>query len=298
MDLLNGLRAFVATAQTESFTEAATRLGISNRLTSKYVAQLEEYVGTRLLQRTTRKVGLTAAGEELLSRAPVLLDELDDLMGTVSEKTKGLSGELRIATSVDFGTLFINDILSAFCCAHPNISLDLRLKEEHVDLAAEGIDLAFRVGTPEIATLKTRKLGEITSMLVASPEYLAIHGEPENLEQLAEHKCIIDSNRKDFNRWRFYNNDKEYSFHPRNKKIQVNSARLATDWAKQGRGIALVPSFVLHDALKDGSLIPILKNFKTSNHPVYAVYLETRVMSKKVRALIDFAVEAFENRLV
>ncbi|KOO11267.1 LysR family transcriptional regulator, partial [Vibrio xuii] len=129
MDLIDGLKAFVATAQTGSFTEAAERLGISNRLTSKYVAQLEEKLGARLLQRTTRQVSLTTAGQELLSRAPVLLNQLDDMLVLVSEESKGLTGTLRISAPVTFGEMHLQDMLRRFSTLHPDISLDLRLTD-------------------------------------------------------------------------------------------------------------------------------------------------------------------------
>ena len=160
MDLIDGLKAFVATAQTGSFTEAAERLGVSNRLTSKYVAQLEERIGARLLQRTTRKVGLTPTGQELLIRASTLLDEFDDMLDTVSEESKGLTGLLRISAPVTFGEIYITRLLSRFSERHPGLSIDLRLTDSYVDLASDGFDLAFRIGLPDIATLKARKLGE------------------------------------------------------------------------------------------------------------------------------------------
>ncbi len=204
MDLVDGLKAFVATAQTGSFTEAAQRLGVSNRITSKYVAQLEERVGAQLLQRTTRKVGLTPTGQELLARAPSLLDELDDLLGAISEESKGLTGVLRVSAPLTFGEIYITGLLSRFSALHPQLSIDLRLSDSYADLAADGIDLAFRIGRPDTATLKVRKLGEITSSVVASPEYLAQRGTPLVPDELNDHFCIIDTNRRGHNKWLFY----------------------------------------------------------------------------------------------
>lgn len=296
MDLIDGLKAFVVTAQTGSFTEAAERLGISNRLTSKYVAQLEEKIGARLLQRTTRKVGLTPLGQELLSRAPALLTELDDLLGTVSEESKGLTGLLRISAPVTFGELYINPMLSEFAAQHPHLSIDLRLNDSHVDLAAEGFDLAFRIGIPEMTTLKARKLGEVTSVLVADKEYLEKHGKPASPQDLNHHICILDSNRRDTNRWVFVKDETEYVVHPP-RNFMVNNARIAKDWAKHGRGIALCPSFVFQKELEDknGQLTRLLCEYKMASHPLCAVYLNGNVIPKKVRTLIDFSVEYFSQ---
>jgi len=298
MDLIDGLKAFVLTAQTGSFTDAAERLGISNRLTSKYVAQLEEKIGARLLQRTTRQVGLTPIGEVLLARAPVLLAELDDLLGSVTEDSKGLTGTLRISAPITFGEMYINDMISRFSALHPNLSIDLRLSDSHVDLAGEGFDMAFRIGNPNITTLKTRKLGEITSILVAARSYLEKHGFPDTPNELHNHICILDTNRLDANRWVFFKGSEEYVVHP-SRHYMVNNARIAKDWAKNAQGIALCPSFVLQkEKEQDESveLIQLLSDYKMQTHPVCAVYLSGNIIPKKVRALIDFAVEDLKYR--
>lgn len=287
MDLIDGLKAFVATAQTGSFTEAAERLGISNRLTSKYVAELEARIGARLLQRTTRKVGLTPTGKGLLARAPALLEELDDMLGAVSEETKGLSGLLRIAAPVTFGEIYIKDLLSRFVAQHPEITVDLHLDDTHTDLATEGFDLAFRIGTPQISSLKVRKLGVITSQVVASPEYLEKHGRPQTPQELNHHLCIIDTNRRD-SRWFFNDGQKEIIINPI-RRFMVNSARVARDWAIDGNGIVLCPDFVMAQDIAAGRLVPILENFDKQVHTFNVIYLEGHILPRKVRALIDFA---------
>lgn len=293
MDFIDGLKAFVLTAQTGSFTDAAERLGISNRLTSKYVAQLEEKMGARLLQRTTRKVGLTPEGQELLSRAPVLLAEIEDLIDTVSEDKKGVAGQIRISAPVTFGELFINDLLSRFALEYPGISIDLRLDDHHVDLAADGFDLAFRIGTPDMTTLKARKLGVITSVLIASKDYVLEHGAPESPDDLHHHRCIVDTNLRNPNRWAFTKDDKEYVFHPR-RNYMVNNARVAKDWALNGHGIATCPSFML-SAEDDRNLAILLPDYTMQTHPICAVYLTGNIIPKKVRLLIDFAVDEFKR---
>ncbi|MGL1958104.1 MAG: LysR family transcriptional regulator [Colwellia sp.] len=294
MDIIDGLKAFVATAQTGSFTGAADQLGMSNRLTSKYVAQLEQRLGSLLLQRTTRKVGLTPAGEELLLRAPALLAGFDELLGAISEDAQGLTGILRIAAPVTFGEIFIGDMLSRFSVTYPSLSIDLRLSDSHVDLAKDGFDLAFRIGEPDVITLKARKLGNVKSTLVASPEYLSQYGIPKTPDELNNHLCIVDTNRRDAHKWLFNKNSKEYTFSP-TRNLLVNSAKIARDWAINGRGVALCPSFVLQKQIESKSLIPLLKDFSMKSHPLYAVYLSHHLLPKKVRALIDFSIEDFNK---
>lgn len=289
MDLIDGLKAFVATAQTGSFTEAAERLGMSNRLTSKYVAELESRIGARLLQRTTRKVGLTPNGQDLLSRVPALLDELDDMLAAVAEESKGLSGILRISAPVTLGEIYIQGLVSSFAALHPNLVIDLRLSDAYVDLASNGIDLAFRVGTPEGHSLKTRKLGVITSSVVASPGYLEKNKAPDTPQDLSEHVCITDTNRHDA-RWLFREGEKEIIGVPL-RRFMVNSALVARDWAIAGCGISLCPDFVLTQDIAEGRLVPLLEDYDKPTHPFNIIYLEGNVLPRKVRALIDFSVE-------
>lgn len=290
MDLIDELKAFVATAQTGSFTAAAGQLGVSNRLTSKYVAELEARLGVRLLQRTTRKVGLTPAGEDLLARAPALLDDLDALIGEVSEGSRGFAGVIRISASVTFGEIWVAGMLERFGRANPALSFDLRLNDRHVDLAAEGIDIAFRLGVTETQSLKARKLGSFQSMLVASPDYLARRGLPMAPEDLAAHDCIIDTNRRNPRRWSFDTGVDKASVNVTGR-FQVNSARAAVELAVKGHGLAYAPRFALREALAAGLVVPVLPAFPGETSPLSAVYLEGRVLPRKIRALIDFAAE-------
>lgn len=290
LDLLDQLRAFVATAQTGSFTSAADRLGISNRLTSKYVAELESRLGVRLLQRTTRKVGLTPAGDELLARTPALLDEFDAVLNAVSEGSTALSGALRVSAPVTFGEIYVVGMLARFASAHPDISIDLRLDDRFLDIAAEGIDLSFRLGHFDQASLKVRRLGEFRSVLVASPDYLEQHGTPAAPEELSEHACIVDTNRRNPRRWMFLKDGTETVVTVKGR-FQVNSASAAIALATKGLGIAYVPSFALTDALAEGHVVTLLNETRSESSPIGAVYLEGRTLPRKVRALIDFALD-------
>lgn len=290
MDLVDKLKAFVATAQTGSFTAAANQLGVSNRLTSKYVADLEAQLGVRLFQRTTRKVGLTPAGEDLLARAPALLDDLDGLLADVSEGSRGFVGIIRIAAPVTFGEIYVAGMLGRFAQPYPELTIDLRLNDRQADLASEGIDVAFRIGQSDMLSLKARKLGESHSTLVASPDYIATHGVPETPEALAMHNCIVDTNRRTPHQWSFRQGTKQHHTHVEGR-FHVNSARGVVDLAVAGVGIAYAPRFALGDALASGSVVPIMETYAGEVVPISAVFLEGRALPRKVRALIDFAVK-------
>ena len=290
MDLIDGLRAFVATSETGSFTGAADRMGISNRLTSKYVAELEQRLGVRLLQRTTRKVGLTPAGESLLSRAPALLDELDEMLADVSEGSRGFSGVIRISAPMTFGEVYVQDMLRRFGEPHPDLKIDLRLNDAFVDLASDGIDLAFRIGTLSVSSLRQRRLGYVGSVLVASPDYLEKHGAPATPQDLRAHNCIVDTNRATPSRWNFRDGQQDVWVDVPSH-FMVNSARVARDQALLGQGIASCPGFVLDDDLRHGRLVPVLADWMPPPLPISAIYLEGRTLPRKIRALIDFAYE-------
>lgn len=289
MDLFGQLRAFVATAQSGSFTAAAEQLGTSNRLTSKYVAELESRLNARLFQRTTRKVGLTPAGETLLARAPLLLDDLDDLLAEVSEGTRGLSGTLRVSAPVTFGDIYVAGMLARFAESHPDLSIDLRLNDRFVDLAAEGIDVAFRLGHFDLASLKVRQLGRFRSMLVATPDYISRHGAPSAPDELVRHACIVDSNRRNPRRWTFTRSGKDFVARV-DGRFNVNSATAAAALAARGLGLAYVPYFAIQNEIASGRLVALMEGFEGESNPVGAVYLEGRTLPRKVRAVIDFAV--------
>lgn len=288
MDLVDELRAFVATAQAGSFTGAGEQLGLSNRLMSKYVAELETRLGVRLFQRTTRRVGLTAAGEDLLARAPALLDELDDLIAGMTEGTRGFSGTIRVTAPVTFGEIYFVGMLDRFARDHPDLTIDMRLSDRHLDLAAEGIDVAFRIGRNDMLSLKERKLGTLRMMVVASPAYIGQHGAPQTPGDLITHRCIMDTNRRGSRDWVFQRDGITTTI-PMESSFHVNSARAVAQLAAEGRGIAYLPRFALGQMLQDGQLTQVLADYTSEAGNLNAVYLEGRTLPRKVRALIDFA---------
>lgn len=292
MDITEALKSFVATAQTGSFTKGAAQLGISNRLTSKYVAELERRLGIRVFQRTTRRIGLTPAGEELLARAPALLDELELLLSDVSDAAPDISGLIRLSASVTFGELCVAPMLARFAARHPEISVDLRLSDDHVDLASDGLDLAFRIGESARLTVKARKLATMRPVIAASPDYLARHGTPATPADLANHACIIDTNRKTPQRWQLDANVTAFDV---TSRFRVNSARAAAELAVAGCGLTFAPRFVLQDHLDSGALTSVLSQHITIETPISIVYLEGQTLPRKIRTLIEFAVADFRD---
>jgi len=297
MDLVDGLRVFVAAVETGSFSAAGQRLGLSPKLASKYMAALEERLGVQLLHRTTRRLGMTVAGERLMARAPDWLDELDEMTADLREAGRGLSGTLRVSAPVTFGELFVQPMLRRFRAPHPDLAIDLRLSDRFVDLAAEGIDLAIRIGRLDASALVARRLGQSALVLVAAPAYLDRHGVPGRVDDLAGHACIRDTNLRGDGAWPLTEDGA-----PRPVQVSgsflVNSARIARDLALDGEGIALCPDYVVQADLADGRLVRVLPGAEGPSLDIHAVYLRQRRLARRTRALLDFlARDRFGGRL-
>lgn len=287
MDLVDGIRVFVAAVETGSFSGAALRLGMSPKLASKYMGELEARLGTRLLQRTTRRLGLTAAGERLLARAPDWLGQLDDMVGDLRETGRGLSGTLRVSAPVTFGEVLVRPLLHRFHAPHPDLTIDLRLSDRFVDLAAEGVDVAIRIGRLDNSALIARKLGRSTLLLVASPDYLDRHGRPKSLSDLGAHGCIRDTNMRGDGAWPLSIGGKVHRIQVSGPYL-VNSARVTRDLAAEGAGIALCPDYIVRGSLSSGKLEHVLPEVRGPQLDIHAVHLAQRRLSRRTRLFLDY----------
>lgn len=296
MDLVDGLRVLVASVETGSFSGAAARLGISPKLASKYLAELEARLGTQLLHRTTRKLGLTADGEQLMTQLPDWLDQLDEMTGTLREARRGLSGTLRVSAPVTYGEMRIGPLLRDFQAPHPDLVVDLRLSDRFVDLAAEGIDLAIRIGRLDDSALVARKLGVIRLLLVAAPAYLAQHGHPAHAADLARYICLRDTNLRGDGAWPLTEAGQLHRIAVSGNFL-ANSARLTRDLAVQGEGIAICPDYVVTEDLAQGRLVHVLPQASGPVLDIHAVHLGQRRLARRTRALVDHLARALGSAL-
>ncbi|MBK1698661.1 LysR family transcriptional regulator [Rhodovibrio salinarum] len=290
MDLVDGLRVFVAAAETGSFAGAARRLAISNKLASKYIGELERRLGVQLFQRTTRRLGMTTAGELLIARAPAWLDALDEMTADLREEGAGLTGTLRLAAPVTFGEMYVQPMLLRLQRVHPDLKVDLRLSDRHIDLASEGIDLAIRIGELGNSSLIARRLGRSEVLLVASPRYLEQHGAPETPADLTSHHCIRDSNMLEDSKWPLFENETP-QWVKVSGQIRVNSARAARNLAVAGEGIAFCPDYAVAPDLTSGQLVRVLERVRTPIVDINAVYLKSHHIPRRTRATIEFMVQ-------
>jgi molybdate transport repressor ModE-like protein len=278
LDKIETMRAFAAVAQEGSFTAAARRLGLSTKLVSKYVQQLESRLATQLLNRTTRSVALTDVGTAFLERCRPIIDQFDELDALVRERQTSLAGPIRITAPTGFGSTRLADALVPFTLNHPDVEIDLRLTDSRVAIVEEGFDLAVRVGRLRDSSLIVRKLSEMPLIVCAAPEYLDRHGRPRQPEALATHNCLIDENHSGASVWQF-------SAGRRGVSVKVGGS-----FAANSPG-ARCPRYVVEAALDDGELERLLPNFTTDEFVLYALYPPNRHLTARVRALIDHLAE-------
>ncbi|MDP1732217.1 MAG: LysR family transcriptional regulator [Devosia sp.] len=290
---LSRIRAFVQVFDSGGFSAAARQHGRSKALLSKYVTDLEDYLGVRLMNRTTRKLALTEAGEVYYREASQLLQQLDDLDATISDQTAEPRGLLRISAPRNLGETNLAPAIFAFMAANPMVTIDLRLEDRFADLVDEGIDVALRLSVLADSSLIARKIADIGHMICASPEFIAKHGVPQNGEALRNLPCILDTNMTAHASWRFSDKGRQYSVHV-SGPVRVNSPAAAMEAALAGLGFAVVPFYLAEPMIAGGRLVPVLEDQMLEGASLQAVYPHRRHLAGKVRALIDHLVKWFE----
>ncbi len=295
MDKVETMRAFVAVAQEASFTGAGRRLGLSTKLVSKYVQQLEAQLQTRLFNRTTRSVSLTEVGTAYLGRCRSILEQMDDLDALVREHQVALAGPIRITAPTGFGSTRLADALAPFLREHPDVHLDLKLSDTVVALVEEGMDLAIRIGKLRDSSLIVRKLADMPLVVSASPQYLDRYGRPKDPRALATHTCLVDENQANLSAWRFWSDSGEEHIAKLNVTTRANAPAALARMAIGGIGIVRSPRYTVEDALNSGALEEILPSYRSDGYGVYALYPQNRHLTRRVRALIDHLAQEFSG---
>lgn len=286
MDTLEGMRVFVAVADQQSFTRGAKRLGMSTKLASKYVRQLEEHLGAQLFNRTTRRVTLTDTGRAYRERCVPLLDQLDELEDVVRARQSALDGSIRITAPTGFGSRELVQALEPFQRAHPNVSIQLQLSDHHVAIIDEGIDLAVRFGALKDSSLVARKLMDMRVVVIASPAYLAKHGRPDHPSALATHNCLLQLTAADPTTWTFAIDGEEMSVRV-NGSFRANSPRAVAYMAAGDMGIGRCPYYTAKPFLERDALEILFEEQEANATTLYAVYPPNRHLTARIRALIE-----------
>jgi DNA-binding transcriptional LysR family regulator len=292
MDTLEGMRVFARVVDAGSFSEAARRLGISKALASKYVGQLEQRLGIRLLNRTTRKLTPTELGVAYYNRCARIVGEVEELEGSLRMGHASPCGHLRIAGPRVFGEEALVGCVTAFLEKHPAVTVDLALEERTVDIIAEGFDLAVRIGELAESRLVARRITSYRYVLCASPDYVARAGTPKAPDALAGHVCIVNSAISPTNQWQFLVDGERRSVSIR-PRIRVNCARPVRSLALAGYGIGLCLLPTVRNDLAAGRLLRLLEAHEAYDRSVYAVYPQSRYLPAKLRAFLDHLIDQF-----
>ena len=295
MNRFDDMLAFVAVAESGSFTAAAERLDVAKSAISRRVSALEERLGVQLIRRTTRRLNLTDSGRSFYERSTQILSDLDEAESAVRQQHGELHGTLRVALPLSFGLRHMCRPVSDFAQLHPHLRFDLDLNDRRVDLLEEGLDVALRIGHLEDSSLIAKRLFTVRSVVCASPGYLVDHGEPVTPGDLAGHDCLVYANLADPHLWECEDPEGNRVSVRINPTLRATNGDLLCAAAENGLGIVRQPTFIAGEAIRRGTLVPILTRYHWPDAPAYAVYPPARHLSYRVRAFIDYLAEQFSG---
>jgi DNA-binding transcriptional LysR family regulator len=290
MDRIDAMQAFVAVADLQGFAPAARKLGLSPSGVTRLIAALEERLGARLLQRTTRKVALTDVGSRYLERARRILADVEEAEGSAQAERTRPSGRLVVSAPLGFGRHHVSPVMMAYLTRYPEVSCELRLADRMINLVEDGVDAAIRIGHLADSTLVARQVGEMRRIVVASGKYLKEHGEPAAPEAVASHQTIQFGTTAAQPEWRFVEDGRDIGIACTPRFI-TNSSDAAIQYAEQGGGLTRVMFYQAADALKAGRLRIVLEKFEQPPLPIHIVYPTSRLLSAKVRTFVDLVIE-------
>lgn len=296
MDRLRAFEVFVAVVGKGGFAKAADALNTSPANVTRYVAELEAHLGTRLLNRTSRRLSLTEAGQALFDRGRLILDEVAELEALAGAAAVKPRGRLRINAPVSFGIRHLAPLWPRFMALHPDVSLDIALIDRVVDIVEEGYDMAIRISRAGSQSHVARRLAISRNLVCASPSYIARYGQPESPEDLAvNHRCILYSHAVTPDEWSLTDAGGREQLVRVQEVMSSNNGDTARMAALDGIGIIRQPTFLVGDDLRAGRLVPLLPGYRSPDIDILALYPSRRHLSAKVRVMVDFLAEAFKG---
>jgi len=292
IDIVASMRVFVAVVEADSFAGAADRLDLSRGMATRYVAQLERHLGVRLLNRTTRRLSLTAAGSEYFQRAAQILAMVEEAETSAAQESASPRGTLRITAAAALGTRHLYRVLADYLQRHPSVTVELVTSERTVDLIEEGFDLAVRVSKQIAPGLVARRLAAVRMAACAAPGYLKKHGTPKSPEDLSTHNCLLYSLARHRSEWRFTRTGVQRTVRV-SGNLQSNNGDVLMNAAVAGLGVVYEPTFVAYEALRDKRLVRIFRDWEGDEFSMFAVYPSRKFLPPKVRTFVDFLAERF-----
>lgn len=293
MDKLLAMQAFVTVVDCGSQTAASEKLGLSRPVVSRFLAELEDWTGARLMHRTTRRLNLTAAGAEILPLCRRMLDLADDMRAVAAAPEDEPKGLLRITSSTSFGQAQLTKAVTEFVARYSQVRVDMVLLDRTVNLVDERLDLAIRITNELDPNLIARRLTVCRSVICASPAYLQSHTAPKTIEDLSLHNCLTHSYHGS-SVWQFTRKGLPESVIV-SGNVSTNDSVTTLQAALCGAGIALLPTYLVAPLVRDGSLVPLLPQYQPVELSIYAVYSSRKHMSSVLRALLDFLVSRFPD---
>lgn len=291
MDRLQSMRVFAKVVELGSFARAAQQLEMSNAVVTRYVADLETHLGTRLLNRTTRSLSLTDAGETYLQRCQQILDDVEEAESVVTARSQSLSGTLRIVTPVMFGLHLLPEMLARFQQMYPDVVFDVLLSDRSIDIVEEGRDVGIMLSDLGLGShLVARPLLSAEIILCASPGYLDAHAPLRHAHELTQHRCIAMRLASAEHVWTLSGPEGEVSV-PIRPGLVCSDAELAHQAALANLGVAMLSSYLARPSIEAGSLQHILPQYQLPRRDVSVVYPSRKFLPTKVRAFIDFLLE-------
>jgi DNA-binding transcriptional LysR family regulator len=286
---LNEMAIFVHVVDAGSFTGAARNLGLPKSTVSRKITQLEERLGVRLIQRTTRSLRLTDTGTAYYNHCSRILSEIEEANIAVTQMQSTPTGTLRITAPVLFGSTVLSSLVAEFMERHPQVNVDMVLSDQKLDLVQEGIDVAFRIGQLEDSSLIGRHLGDARALLCASPDYIRQHGSPNHPDQLRDHHLLTASQ---FMQWHLTHESGEDQTVQVRPRLQVNDFASLYTLALSGAGITPLPTLIAASAIRAGNLVPVLADWPFEANPIHALYPSNRHLSAKVRSFVDYVIDS------
>ena len=284
---IDEIQVFVRVVEAESFTAAADQLGMPKSTVSRYVTKLEDRLGVRLLNRSTRQLQTTDVGRSYYARCAALLGELAEVERSITSMQEAPTGPLRVTAPLTFGYLFFGNVISDFLRQYPDVQVVLSLTDRKVNLIEEGFDVAIRGGVLEDSSLVARKLTGTNRVICASPAYLAQKGTPRHPDELKQHACLTYSNGPTpGSAWRMSDDN----LVPVQGPLTVNNLEVLRRAALEGLGLILTPRFMVAEDLAAGRLVSVLEEHTSHQGGLYVLYPHARHVSAKVRAFVDFVV--------
>jgi len=295
MDRFENMATFIRVVEAGSISGAADRLGVAKSAVSRRLKELEEHLGVELFHRTTRRMNLTDTGRAFYHQSVRILEDVLEAELATSQAHGTLKGSLKVALPSTFGIMHMGPAINEFLQAHPQIEFDLDFNDREVDLIQEGFDLAIRIANLPDSSLIARHLAPIHTVICASPSYLERMGTPQTPDELKEHQCLAYSLLRDFEYWHLTDTNGKEIKTKIQPYIKASTGEFLKDAAVEGMGIILVPSFIAYKEIERGALVPILKEYNLPQIDAYAIYPQTRHLSRRVRAFVDFLVKRFDE---